>query len=302
MRWFYSKVLSKRYFPNGVTMSTRKTFMKKIVIFAALSLIIALIYSATAMAYDHLITNDTSAVQEAGTMKAEAQLLYWTADEGFDQDAETYDLGDDSSNKMAIPVKFRYGVMDNLEAFGVLGLFENWDFGELGESGVGDLWLGVKYTVMPEGLLTVRGALDIPLGDDEKGLGYEGGFGIDIAAMTATQMDAIGMNAQAGLRWSAEDGDTKLQPGIGFYLDGEGSYALSDVLKAQAGLEFMIIGDRKLDGESQDKSTKNWIELNLGATYSLTENMGIKGDFLYNLAGKNTEKNMGILIGFMYGF
>jgi len=263
--------------------------------------VLAVFASTTVMAYDHLITNDTAKVQEAGSMKAEAQLLYWTASEEFDQDGESYDMGDDST-KLAVPVKFRYGVMDGLEAFGVLGLLEKWDFGDDGESGIGDLWLGAKYAVLDEDQLTIRGALDIPLGDDEKGLGYPGGFGIDVAAMSCRDFDIVAVDCQAGLRWNAEDGDTKVQPGIAFYLDGEGAYTISDVLKAQAGLELMFEGDQKVDGNDVKDSGRNWIELNLGATYALGDNMGLKGDFIINLAGKNTEKNMGVLLRYCYGF
>jgi len=256
------------------------------------------------MAYDHLITNDKAPVQEAGAMKAEAAILYLTASDEFDQDGEAQDMGDDST-KLSIPIKFRYGIMDGLEAFGIVA-FEKWDFGDFGESGIGDIWLGAKYSIMPEGLLTIRGALDIPTGDDENGLGYMGGFGIDVAAMTQKQMDAIGLDGQVGIRWNGEGPEEamipKYAPGIGFYLDGEGSYAISDMLKLQLGLELMFIGDGQVDGEDADDSGQNWIELNLGGCYALADNMGLKGDILYNITGKNTEKNMGVLISFMYGF
>jgi len=262
--------------------------------------VMALIAATPAMAFDQLITNDTAAVQEAETMKAEVTVVYTTASDAFDKDGESGELGDDYTSMM-IPVKFRYGVMENLEAFGVLGLVEQWDSGAADDTGIGDLWLGAKYSVMPDGMFTVRGALDIPLGDDEKGLGNAGGFGIDIAAMTTKQMDAIGLNGQAGIRYNVEDGDTKIQPGFGFYLDGEGSYAITDVFKAQLGLELMFAGDSKFDGDDVADSAMNWIELNVGGCYALGESMGLKGDFIYDIAGANTNQNMGVVISFFYG-
>jgi len=64
----------------------------------------------------------------------------------------------------------------------------------------------------------------------------------------------------------------------------------------------MFEGDQKVDGNDVKDSGRNWIELNLGATYALGDNMGLKGDFIINLAGKNTEKNMGVLLRYCYGF
>lgn len=267
----------------------------------AILLAAVLLASTSAMAFDSLITNDTSAVQGAATMKAEAELLYTSASETFDSESEAQDYADDMT-MLVIPLKFRYGVMENLEAFGVLTALNKWDQGDFGESGVGDLWLGAKYSLMPEGLLTLRGALGIPLGDDDKGLGNAGGFGIDVAAMTGKQMDAIGLNGQVGLRWAAEDGDSKMQPGLGIYLDGEGSYALTEALKAQLGLEVIMVGDSKWDGNDVKDSGTTSIELNVGACYSVAENMGLKGDILYNLAGTNTDKYFGVLLAFQYGF
>jgi len=173
------------------------------------------------------------------------------------------------------------------------------------EAGIGDMWVGAKYAVMPEGMLTVRGALDLPLGDDEKFLGNKGGFGIDVAAMTAKQVEKIGMNAQVGLRWAAEDGDTKIAPGIGIYFAAEGDYAFSEAFKGIVGIEFMTVGKGKLDGEESLLGADlvpavNYLDLNVGACYKLGDKMGLRGDVMYTLAGKNTDKNLGILLRLGY--
>jgi len=266
--------------------------MKKILSF----LFVALLFSTTAFAYDHLITNDTAVIGEAGSMKAEAAVLYTSASEG---DAGGNDVDyDDNATRLFIPLKFRYVVMDNLEAFGVLP-FEKWDMGDFGESGIGDLWVGVKYGL---GSMTLRGALDIPLGDDEKGLGQAGGFGIDVAAMTQKQLGSIKLDGQLGVRYNVEDSDTKMQPGFGVYVDAEGSYAFSEVVSGQLGLEVLYAGKSKWDGNDIDDSDMNSIELNVGGKYMLAENMGLKGDILYNLAGKNSDRYFGVLISFCYGF
>jgi len=277
--------------------------MKKICAF----MFIACLFATTAFAYDHLITNDTAKVIDQGAIQAEAAVGYFTASKAYDADGDTYDITDNLGNKedgtqLTIPVKVRWGckLVPNLELSAILP-FEKWDVGDAGESGIGDLWIAGKYGLMPEGLLTLRGALDIPLGDEEKGLGQDGGFGIDVAAMTQKQLSMIKVDGQVGLRYNAEDSDTKWQPGLGIYLDGEGSYELSKVLAVQAGLELMFVGDGKDDGEDSKDSGENWIELNVGAKYALNEKMCLKGDILYNLAGKNTPQYFGILVRLAYG-
>jgi len=273
--------------------------MKKVLAIAIFSLIAAFL-SSTVMAYDHLITDDTAVVTEVGSMQAGAKILYLTAGDWWDKDGETQEMPDDYTT-LSIPLLFRYGVIENLEAFAILP-FEKWDMGDDGESGIGDLWLGAKYGLMPDGLLTLRGSLDIPLGDDEKGLGYQGGFGIDIGALTQKELDAICLNGQVGICYNVEDSDTKWKPGLGIYLDGEASYALSDVLKAQIGLELIFVGKGEDDGTEDPDSDMNWIELNVGGAYMLNETMGLKGDILYDISGTNALANMGVLIGFCYGF
>lgn len=271
--------------------------MKKICAF----ILVAFVFSATAFAYDHLITNETSAVKEQGAMQAEASVLYTTASKAFDNEGNSGDLADNFT-RLYIPLKFRWGctLVPKLELLAVLP-FEKWDQGDAGESGIGDLWIAGKYALMPEGLLTLRGALDVPLGDDDKGLGQSGGFGIDVAAMTQKQLSMIKVDGQVGIRYNVEDSDTKWQPGLGIYLDGEGSYELSDVLSAQAGLELMFVGDGKYDGNDAKDTGVSWIELNVGAKYALNEKMCLKGDILYNLSGKNVDQYFGVLVRFVYG-
>jgi len=271
--------------------------MKKAVI-AVVAMFAAAAFTSSAFAYDHLITNDTSAITAPGGMNAGVGIVSLVASDGWDADGESGELADDMTG-LYIPLKFRMGIMDNLEVFGVLP-YEKWDMGDFGESGIGDLFVGAKYGVMPEGLLTVRGALILPLGDDENGLGEAGGFGIDVGAMTAYQAGAIGLNGQAGIRWAAEDSDSKIQPGMGIYLDGEACYALSEKFGLQAGLEIMMAGDSKWDGNDVDDSASNVMELGVGGTYKLNETMGLRGDLLFDVAGKNANSNVGVMLGLCY--
>jgi hypothetical protein len=272
--------------------------MKKAIMFVALSLMGVFLFSSVAMAYDDLITNDTAAVKAVGGLCGGASLLYTTASKAFDADSKAQDYVDNAT-QLRIPLRVNYGVMDKLTAFAILPIVK-WDVGDLGETGIGDLWLGAKYAVMPEGVLTVRGALDLPLGDDEKGLGNAGGFGIDVAAMTMKQIDKIGLNGQLGIRYNVEDSDTKWQPGLGIYVDVEGSYSFAEAINGLVGIEFKTVGDGKADGNDAKDSGDNYIDLNVGACYKLAEKMGLRGDIIYTITGKNNDQNMGILLRFGY--
>ncbi len=272
--------------------------MKKVLLLGAVALMGAFMVSTTAMAYDDLITNDTAAVKAAGGLCGSASILYTTASKCFDADGESADYADDRT-QLRIPLRVNFGVMDKLTVFAVVP-FAKWDMGDFGESGLGDVWLGAKYSVMPEGMLTVRGALDLPVGDDEKGLGNAGGFGIDVAAMTMKQVDKIGMNAQVGIRYNAEDGDTKIKPGLGIYFDAEGDYAFSEAFKGLVGIEFMTAGDGQFDGTDIKDSGSNYLDLNIGACYKLGDTMGLRGDIIYTVTGKNTDQNVGVLLRLGY--
>lgn len=272
--------------------------MRRGIVLTGLFLLGALTLSTTAMAYDDLITHDTAAVKAAGAFDVSASLLYTTASKQFDADNESVDLADDAT-QIRVPLKANYGVMENLSVFAIVPIVST-DDGTDSESGIGDVWLGAKYGILPENLLTVRGALDIPAGDDDKGLGNAGGFGIDVAAMSMYQVEKIGMNGQVGIRWNAEDGDTKWAPGIGFYLAAEGDYAFTEAFKGIVGLEFKSVADGEADGTEAKDSGDNYLDISLGASYGLAEKMSLRGDVYYTVAGKNTNQDLGILVNFCY--
>jgi hypothetical protein len=272
--------------------------MKKAIVLSVFAIMGAFLFTATAMAYDDLITNDTAAVKAPGGLCGSVSLLYTTASKCWDADSKSQDLADDAT-QLRIPIRVNYGVMDKLTVFGILP-YAKWDMGDNGESGVGDIWLGAKYAVMPNGCFTVRGALDLPTGDDKKGLGNAGGFGVDVGAMSMYKMEQINLNGQVGLRYNAEDGDTKYKPGIGIYFDVEGSYSFTEMVDGLAGIEFMTAGDGQVNGKDAKNSGGNYVDLNVGASYKLGEKMGLRGDIIYTIAGKNVNQNMGVLLKFGY--
>jgi hypothetical protein len=195
--------------------------------------------------------------------------------------------------------------MENLEVFGILPIVSiSKELNGEDKSGIGDIWLGAKYAVMPEGALTIRGALDLPTGSDKDGLGNEGGFGIDVAALTAKKMDKFGIDGQVGVRWNAEGPKDagKITPGIGVYVNVEGSYAIMDKLDGFLGIEYAMAGDQKADGTKVDKSSMAVCNLNVGAKYMCMEKCGLRGDVFFPVTAKNTwTGDAGIIISLVIG-
>ena len=267
------------------------------------SLVGAFLFSTTAMAFDDLYTQDTAQVTKAGSMDVGGKILYGFGKKFYNGDSESADAPD-SGTLIHVPLVARYGVIDKLEAFAILPIVsinKMWSRNVLlpDKSGIGDIWIGAKYAVMPDNSLTVRGALDLPAGSDEDGLGNPGGFGIDVAAMTAKQMDKLGFNGQVGLRWNAEGPDEANceKPGLGIYVAGEGSYTLAANLDGILGLEYGMAGDSEFNGFEFKDSGRSLFTLNVGAKYKAMDTVGVRGDILIPLSGKNEFAGVGILVG-----
>jgi hypothetical protein len=235
-------------------------------------------------------------------MAGTAFIRYSTADDAFDQDGEKQDIGD-TGTELRIPLMADYVVINNLKAFAIIPFISQNKYASSDgkdNSGIGDIWLGAKYAVMPEGLLTVRGALDIPTGDDQKVCGNPGGFGIDVAALTSKKMDKILLNGGVGIRYNTEDSDTKWQPGLGIYLTGSAIYMATEKLPVGVNLTYFNQGDGKYDGNDAKKSVVNWLELAVGTHYLFNETILAGIELEYKLTGTNTPADLGIAIGLGY--
>ncbi|MFA6470927.1 MAG: transporter [Candidatus Latescibacterota bacterium] len=277
--------------------------MKKTIMLTFVSIVGAFLFSTTAMAFDDLYTQDTAAVTKAGGIDVGGKILYKFGKKYYNKDSESADAPD-SGSLIHVPLFARYGIMDKLEAFAVLPIVSiskiyYQDTLLPDKSGIGDIWLGAKYAVMPDNFLTIRGALDLPTGTDKDGLGNPGGFGIDVAAMTAKQMDKLGFNGQVGIRWNAEGPDDAgcEKPGLGIYVTAEGSYTLAEKLDGIFGIEYGMAGDSEFNGVEVKDSGQNLFTLNIGAKYMAMETVGVRGDVLIPLAGKHEFAGIGILVG-----
>lgn len=246
-----------------------------------------------AFAYDDLMTNDSAEKNAAGEIRESLGLVYLTAEKTFDSDGESADLAKDSS-QLRFPLKVSYGIRDRFTLFAVLP-YASLDNDSKTASGMGDLWLGVKYRLLPENLLTLRGTLDLTVdSDDTSGPGNPGGPGIDFAVMSMKPIGGFDCHAQAGLRLNGEDED-KFAPGAGFYLEAGGAYPVAEVIRGLAGIQFKSFGDGKIDG-AKTKTGNYSLDISLGAVYLIGGKTSLRGDVLYTLAGKRSPQNIGILI------
>ena len=266
--------------------------MKHGITLAALCLLGAMVFSPSARAYDYFFSDDTAAVNAAGALGGSVGFAYINASKGWDADGKSVDYADDLTF-LHIPLRVNYGLTDKVTVFGLISALDKRDQGSAGESGLGDIWIGAKYALLPA--LTLRGALDLPVGDGKKDLGMSGGFGIDVAAMHSCQIDKIGLNGQLGVRWNAEDGDTKIQPGIGAYVDAEGVYSFTEALDGRAGFELSTVADGKNDGKDAKDSGYTYLDLRVGGAYHLNQKLTFGANLYYTVTGTNAYQGLSLL-------
>jgi hypothetical protein len=252
----------------------------------------AFLFSAAAFAYDDLVTGDTAAMDSRGKVMGSIGLVYFTAGKTFDSDGKSGDLAKDAS-QFRIPLRVSYGLRDRLTLFAILP-YASLDNGLKTTSGAGDIWLGAKFSLLPQNALTLRGALDLAADSDKaSGPGNPGGPGADFALMTMRPLGTLEFRAQAGLRLNGEDEDT-FAPGTGFYLDAQGAYPLTETVRGVAGVQFKSIGDGTVDGAKM-KTGNHALDLTLGGEFRIGGNTVLSGNLLYTLAGKNTPRNFGVI-------
>lgn len=279
--------------------------MKTILVLITLTIASIFSFSETALSWDALITNDTSWIKKndptyLGSITINGQMMWRTANKFYNADSKAKDLADDMT-LFSFPLRGSYSVNDFVQTFAIIQ-FLSVDDGVNNDAGMGDLWLGAKWAVRPDGLFTIRGALGLPTGYDKKGLGDRGGYGLDAGFMTGIINGPIKLNGQFGLRYNAESTDTNILPGICVYVDGKAGYHFNDKFNGNVGLEFMNWDDSKTNDIKDPNSQINWLEASLGIGYKWNETIGLFLDGTYDIFGKNTPLSTGFIFGFSYGY
>ena len=262
-----------------------------------------LLISSTAFAYDDLLAFTVdSMVNEQGSKGIIGGLVYHNAGDTFDNDSEKQSLADDMTT-IRVPIVAGCTPRENLGVFAILPIV-SMDNGVDTESGIGDIWLGAKYAVMPQGLFTVRGALNLGTGDDEKGLGNAGGFGLDLAVQHQKPIieNLLIGRAQAGIRWMGEDSETKWQPGMGLYAKAGLLYQVKRMGLLHCGFELMTAGEGSNDGNDVDDSNTMDLDLQVGFIKMLSASYGFHAGFDIPVAGTNVNAEMGFGLAGWYSF
>ena len=127
-------------------------------------------------------------------------------------------------------------------------------------------------------------------------------MGIDVAAQSRKTIieDKLSIYGNIGIRYNAEDSDTKWQPGPGFYLRGIADYAVTENIPARVNLAYLNYGDGKADGTKMSDSTVNWLELSVITWHTITEGVTPWIGFGYILMGTNTPAALDIRAGVSY--
>ena len=110
-------------------------------------------FAGSLMAYDDMM-NYWGGRGNAQELNLNAYIVYMNASQAFDKDGEKFDA--DATN-IRIPIKVRYGITDKISALAILPVVSTKNGNS--ESGIGDAWIGLKYRVLPEGLLNARIAI-----------------------------------------------------------------------------------------------------------------------------------------------
>jgi hypothetical protein len=250
-----------------------------------------------AHAYDDLLSFTGPDMERKNFVIFDTGLVYQNAGERFDADGNKHALRNNTSG-LRIPLLLKWGVTDAVETFALLPVVLRNGNGGI-EYGGGDLWLGAKYAVLPAGLLTLRGAVNLATGSDRKGTGDPGGTGLDagIFGKKWVKADKLLSFAQAGVRWTGEDSDTKLQPGFGVYFSGELGYKATPGMWIHGGLELIRYGDNTLNGATVSNSRVQNLDFILGMERRIREHSGIDISLIYTPVGANSLSNIGLRIG-----
>jgi hypothetical protein len=246
-------------------------------------------FTVSLMAYDDLLT-DWAGLNTARSLGIQGNIIYGTASKSFDKDGEKFDA--DATN-IRIPIFAQYGISDKLNVNATVPIVstKNGDT----ESGIGDIWLGLKYSVLGDELLNARVSVQLPSGDDDKGLGNPGGVGVNVGVHAFKPInESIILTGQAGLRFAGEDSDTKWAPGMMIYVFPVVGYRVNETITVGAGVEAVMAGDGQMDGTDMDDTGINWIEPWIYGIYTLPNGMECMCSIGNVVSGKNASNNLDV--------
>lgn len=259
---------------------------------AVLTIMFALVLAGSVMAS----INDFDCTPYSPGFYLQGYPMFSTASKLYDNNGDTWDMGD-SWNMYGVGLRPTYYGMLNERRWAVsafVPVISNSPAGGNAESGIGDVTLSATYWVLDDhqkgNYFSVWFWTDLPVGDDEKGLGTgQANFRPGIAYA----MDRLPWNLQASayynMRFENSSIDTK--PGNEFWANANFGYGVNPQFTPGLELQTGFGQDWKYADVTQTDTKNQWVKLGPSFTYQINPNVGLKFLGTYNVVGKMTPQS-----------
>lgn len=230
-----------------------------------------------------------------GKMQGALGVGYVRATSAYDADGESQ-KGENGAyvSHTGIAARGAFGVIANLEAnveipFSMVSVGD--DDNSEDENGLNKPIIGVKYG-LPD--LGIAPFLDIalPFGGEDI-VGEEPTFELEGGVIVDKMIGSI--QARGGLSYTfiPEDKD-KFNSGDVIALNLRPGFALNSNLIAEVDLNYFMIGESELDGETMDDSDASALIVGPGALFKISETMKVEATIPITVMGKNMYSFWGI--------
>jgi hypothetical protein len=298
-----------------------------------LAVVLVLALAMSASAYDFLYGGDTAMTPEAGSFSVGIGLKYLMADEAYNPDGDSEDIGADWT-AMWIPIHAQYGVMDNLAVgvnakFGMpkLSASDSRDENEIDGSGIGDTWIWAKYMFIPDPVLSARVGVKLPTGEEPwleffpvgfygvnedgdivTGSGYtslDGALMLGVPAGPGTFEAALGYRYNLAREMEGARSSYDYTHGARIQLAAAYKFDISDAMGLSIGMDgFWGSDDEVSSGDSRDSMTldstaANAVYFSPAFHYIMDSGMTLGVDMTYPIMGQwiPAEWGLGLYVG-----
>lgn len=270
-------------------------------------LICALLIVSVAMGYDPLYTEDGAALLEHMQLRAGASVNFGSSSAYFDDEGEKHDfVGDASMTNLYIPVRVGIGIAKMLE-FQFLIPFMSMKYSngsEITGSGISDSWITAKAGIASGGInFAGRIGLQLPTGNDDPDIGdFPTGSGrtdLDIGVLLAYRPEertGFAADFNAGYRINTEKDDYNYGDFAPFNI--RAGYQVTEVLFPYAIIAGKLgLSNDEYNGIELEDTKESVYSIGAGAVFKSDMGLGVYGNILYDIAGKNNYAGMDINVG-----
>jgi hypothetical protein len=268
----------------------------------ALTMLLGVILIGSALAE----FNDFDCIPYTPGVYLQGYPTYSTANNWYDHDGESRDLGGTWS---AFTFSFRptyWGMMNEhrwmVSAAAPFASISP-SIGD-SESGIGDITFSAAYWFLDDhkngSYFSVWFWSDIPVGDDEKGLGTGQ---LNLRPGVAYAMEKFPYQVQTSVYYNLrmKNSDTEQKPGDEIWANLAFGYGFNEYMVGGVDVETGWGQDWKLNDQTQSDTKENWLRVGPSFEYQFQPNASFKLKGLYNVMGKNTAQSFDIWARFNWG-